>query len=350
MLKEDGGKVATPRGATFGGSLTSLARLGVESGGTLTERTNDSILALDTALHRLSCFYSLGFRDDNFQEGRRKSISVFLRRKDLRAFHPEAYLLRTEAMKRESRLLAAFVDPASSDDGSLRALLIPRGGDGTRWKVAVQLRMRPSGAADNSAELGASVVRHDTVTDHFASSIATKSGDRVVVLEKTLEVAPGDFSVVAVAQDAKSGRVGSSRLDTSWPNPAYAAAAIAPIAVLQNGPAAISRDGAYASAGSLARDVDELLNPSADISLASVVCRGAKTKGPVLVERSLEGGSRGDFAAITIPETADPCLQTVDVVRGGRLPQGDVDYRVVARVGEEIVAEEWRKLHVGTNP
>ena len=34
-----------------------------------------------------------------------------------------------------SRLLAAFVNPTSSDDGSLRALLIPRGGDGKVWKA-----------------------------------------------------------------------------------------------------------------------------------------------------------------------------------------------------------------------
>ena len=54
----------------------------------------------------------------------------------------------------KSRLLAAFVDPASSDDGSLRALLIPRGGDGKIRKAAVQLRLRPTGLPDNSAELG----------------------------------------------------------------------------------------------------------------------------------------------------------------------------------------------------
>jgi hypothetical protein len=337
-------------GARSGGGLTSLARLGVESGGALTERTNDSILALNTALNRLSCIYSLGFRDDDFHGGRRKSVNVTLRRKDLRAFHPEAYVLRTETMKRESRLLAAFVDPKAADDGSLRALLIPRGGDGTTWKVAVQLRMRPHGHSGNSAELGASIVRHDRVTDHFASSIATTSGSRAIVLEKTLEVAPGDFSVVAVARDVGSDDVGSSRLDESWPNPAHTAAAITPVAVLQAGPAAMSRDGAFASSGSLARDLDELLDPSVDVSLMSVVCRGAGTKGPVVVERWLEGGSRSEFAPLTIAETGEPCHQTVDVVPGRRFPPGEVDYRVTAKVGDEIVAQERRTLRVGTGP
>jgi hypothetical protein len=327
--------------------LTSLARLGVESGGALTERTNDSVLALNTALDRLSCIYSLGFRDDDFHSGRPKSVNVTLRRKNLRAFHAEAYVLRTEAGKRESLLLAAFVDPKAADDGSLRALLIPRGGDGAKWKVAVQLRMRPHGHSGNSAELGASIVRHDTVTDHFASSIATKAGSRAIVLEKTLAIAPGDFSVVAVARDVESDGVSSSRLDASWPNPAHTAAAITPVAVLQAGPASMSKDGAFASSGSLARDLDESLDPSVDISLISVVCRGAGTMGPVIVERWLEGGSRSQFVALTIAETDEPCHETVDVVPGRRLSPGEVDYRVTVRVGDEIVAQEHRRLRIG---
>ncbi len=244
----------------------------------------------------------------------------------------------------KARLLAAFVDPASSDDGSLRAFLIPRGGDGKTWKAGVQLRLRPSGLPDSSADLGASIVRRDKVTDHFASSIATKSGAREKVLEKTLDIAPGEFSVVAVAHDAKRDDIGSSRLDADWPNPAKSDAAISPVAVLQAGPAAMSKDGALASTGSLARDDDEPLNPSIPISLVSVVCRGAKTHAPVVVERWIEDGSRGEFEPMTIAETAEPCVQTVDVLPAGRLKPGVVDYRVVARIGDEIVAQERRTL------
>jgi hypothetical protein len=246
-----------------------------------------------------------------------------------------------------SRLLAAFVDPASADDGSLRALLIPRGGDGRSWRVGVQLRLRPTGLPDQSADLGASVVRREKVTDHFASSISTRSGPRGIVLEKTIDIAPGEFSIVSVARDAKGGDVGSTRLQADWPNAAKSAAAIAPVAVLQNGPAAISKDGEVASAGFLARDIDESLDASTSVSLMSVVCRGAKTKGPVVVERWLEGGPRDEFAPMTIAETDPPCVQTIDVVPAGRLLPGVVDYRVTARIGDEIVAQERRTLRVG---
>jgi len=247
-----------------------------------------------------------------------------------------------------ARLLAAFVDSGSFDDGSLRALLIPRGGDGRTWNVAVQLRLRPTGLPDNSAELGASIVRHDTVTDHFASSIATKSGARAIVLEKSFDFAPGEFSVVAVARDAKRGDIGSTRLDADWPSPAKTVTAIAPIAVLQTGSAAMSKDGAISSSGFLARDADEMLDPSASVTLETVVCRGAKTKAPIVVERWIEDGLPNEFAPMTIAETDDPCVQIVDVVPAGRLRPGVVDYRVTARIGDEIVTQERRTLRVAT--
>jgi hypothetical protein len=82
----------------------------------------------------------------------------------------------------------------------------------------------------------------------------------------------------------------------------------------------------------------------------SVVCRGAKTKRPVVVERWLEGGPRDEFVPMTIAETDQPCVQTVDVMPAGRLLPGVVDYRVTARIGDEIVAQERRTLRVGVNP
>ena len=82
----------------------------------------------------------------------------------------------------------------------------------------------------------------------------------------------------------------------------------------------------------------------------SVVCGGAKTKGSVVVEHWIEGGSRGEFEPLTIAETDEPCRQTVDVLQGKRLTAGEVDYRLTARVGDEIIAEQRRTLRVPTGP
>ena len=73
-----------------------------------------------------------------------------------------------------SRTVAA--SPSTSDRvPKVYAYSIPKPGcphnparrDGTTWKTAVQLRLRPSGLAGTSAELGASIVRENAVADHF---------------------------------------------------------------------------------------------------------------------------------------------------------------------------------------
>jgi len=89
-----------------------------------------------------------------------------------------------------------------------------------------------------------------------------------------------------------------------------------------------------------------MLDAAASVTLETVVCRGAKTKAPIVVERWLEDGRENEFAPMTIAETDDPCIQTVDAVPPGRLRPGVVDYRVVARIGDEIVAQERRTLRV----
>ena len=321
-------------------------RLAAATGGEafLGGASNKSIA--DTIESLTSCRLLLSFPPGDLPQDKAMGLVLELHVPKVKIQVQGGIVVPSPASIEHARLLAAFTDPASSDDGSLRALLVPRGGDGKAWKASVQLRLRPTGRPDNSAELGASIVRRDKVTDHFSSSIATKSGSRAIVLEKTLDFAPGEFSVVAVAKDAKRGDIGSTRLDADWPSPAKSQAAIAPIAVLQTGAAAMSKDGAVSSSGSLAKDIDEMLDPSASVSLAAVVCRGTKTKAPVVVERRLEDGLPNEFFAVTIEATGDPCVQTVDVVKAGRLRPGVVDYRVTARIGGEIVAQERRSLRV----
>jgi hypothetical protein len=295
-----------------------------------------------------SCRLLLSFPPGDLPRDKALSVTMELHVPKVKIHAQGRIVIPSQASIEQARLMAAFVDPASSDDGSLRVLLIPRGGDGKVWKVAVQLRLRPSGLPDNSAELGASIVRHDAVVDHFSGSIATRSASRAIVLEKRLDMAPGVFSVVAVARDAKRGDIGATRLEADWPSPAKSAAAIAPIAVLQAAAAAMSKDDIFSATGSLARDVDEPVEPSAGVTLETVVCRGAKTKAPIVVERSVEDGLPNEFVPMTIDPTGDACVQIVDVVRGGRLRPGVVDYRVTARLGDEIVAQERRALRVGS--
>jgi hypothetical protein len=328
----------------------ALVGLATETGGEAFLGGASNKVIADTIESRSSCRLLLSFPPGGLPRDKAMNVTLELHVPNVKIHTQGRIVVPGPASIEQSRLLAAFVDPASSDDGSLRALLIPRGGDGKTWKAAVQLRLRPTGLPDNSAELGASVVRRDKVTTHFASSIATASGTRSMVLEKSLDIAPGEFSVVAVARDAKRGDIGSRRIDADWPSPAKSLAAIAPIAVLQRGKAAMTTDGSVTTSGSLARDVDEMLDPTSGVTLESVVCRGARTNAPIVVERWIEGGAANEFAPMTIAATGDPCVRTIDPVGAGRLQQGAVDYHVVARIGDEIVAQERRTLRVGAIP
>ena len=49
---------------------------------------------------------------------------------------------------------------------------------------------------------------------------------------------------------------------------------------------------------------------------------------------------------MTIEVAGDPSVETVDVVQAGRLKPGVFDYRVTARIGVKIVAQERRTLRV----
>jgi hypothetical protein len=328
----------------------ALVSLATETGGEAFLGGASNKVIADTIESRSSCRLLLSFPPGGLPRDKAMNVTLELHVPNVKVHTQGRIVVPSPASIEKSRLLAAFVDPTSSDDGSLRALLIPRGGDGKTWKAAVQLRLRPTGLPDNSAELGASVVRRDKVTNHFASSIATASGARAMVLEKSLDIAPGAFAVVAVARDAKRGDIGSSRVEADWPNPVKSLAAIAPIAVLQSGKAAMTTDGSVSTSGSLARDVDEVLEAASGITLESVVCRGARTNAPIVVERWLDDGQANEFAPMTIRPSDDPCIRTIDVVRAGRLGPAAVDYHVVARLGDQIVAQEQRTLRVAATP
>src|SRR6185436_6235436 len=142
---------------------------------------------------RASCALLISFPAGDLPRDKAMNVTLTLNARNVKIRTQGRIMVPSAEAIERARLLAAFVDPGASDDGSLRALIIPRSGDGKTWKVSVQLRLRPTGLPDNSAELGASIVRRDTVTDHFAASIATKSGARSMVLERNVDLAPGEF-------------------------------------------------------------------------------------------------------------------------------------------------------------
>ena len=98
-------------------SLTSLARLAVDSGGRFTEDSNDLTLGYARARRDQACVYTIGFYADNVVLDKVRSITVRVRRPGMRAIHPSKFVLRSDSEKRVSQLKAAWLAPEMFQTG-----------------------------------------------------------------------------------------------------------------------------------------------------------------------------------------------------------------------------------------
>jgi hypothetical protein len=156
-----------------------LARLGIDSGGTLTERNNDSRLALDRAVKRLACVYSLGIRGSDLPEGRRYAFAVQPRRSGLHALHASASLLRTDAMKHESLVRAAYFSPRSFPAASVHAALQPlEPASRDTWRAQLLLGFDvPDEEEDRTVDVGATLTTGTSVVHRFSRAVAAHGGN-----------------------------------------------------------------------------------------------------------------------------------------------------------------------------
>src|SRR5262245_13951094 len=194
--------------------VASLARLGVDSGGTLTERTNDSLIAWDAVMRRMSCTYTLAFKDDGRHDGRRRSVDVKVRRKGLKAVHAAAYTLRSDDDRRASLMDAAYSAPTFFESGSVRASLrTVRPRSSSKWigrlEVTFPLAPRPAAGPRPGAEAKLEVVlsRGTTIVHDLERSFGPpgerKPGAPAVPIAVTedIDVKPGSYTLSAVLFD-----------------------------------------------------------------------------------------------------------------------------------------------------
>ena len=124
----DTGGLRTPQGFVYGdlGGPKELARLAVETGGRVTYHTNDLGLALARAQRDLGCRYTLGFHDASKVRDRARTVRVWLPRSSLRAIHPVAYVIRSDAHLLADRLRTARMVPELFDSCLLYTSPSPR--------------------------------------------------------------------------------------------------------------------------------------------------------------------------------------------------------------------------------
>lgn len=351
--------------STTGASLASLARLGVDTGGTLTERSNDSILALNTALNRLSCVYSLGFRDSDLSEARRKSLSVSVRGNGLRAAHAAAYELRTEAMRRESLVRAAYVSPQSFDTGGIRAAvqrLRPASRRDWSAQIAVNVDLEDAPAPGRNAELGIVLSRGSSVVREVARTISLEDaaehpfGNNALTFLEPITLPPGKYVLSTVVFDSATQVPRSTQVAFEIPGvPRDGPFLVGPLLGRRRGDGRVIRgvggDSQSSSQRSIGNDVPYVplvgarIDGPSDVILVTQVCDVARDDGITARRvgralRSPSGSLVGEFEPQRISldgREAVRCGGLVDVVPSSTLAQ-DGEYTFEARFVEDAAA------------
>lgn len=337
----------------------------MDSGGTLTERTNESKIALETALKRLSCIYSLAFRDADFREGRRKSFSVSLHKKGLRAAHASAYVLRTESMKRESIVRAAYFSPRSFDTGTVHAALLTLGPTSDeRWKsqIAVTVDVASASQSPRDAELGVVLSRGTSLVHHVAKIMEIGgtglgfSGRAALTFLEPITLPAGNYVLSAVLSDPGSVLPQSVQVAVELPElPHLGPFLVGPIVGRRVAPGRVVRGGAGDPPGgswdAVGDDggIEPLVNPRIDspanLVVITKVCDAEHDDGITtrLVGRSLRSSSGRlvqEFEPVRVSlEGPEPvrCGSLVDLVSADSLRYRE-DYAFEARLLEDASA------------
>ena len=309
-----------------------LARLGIDSGGTLTERNNDSRLALDRAVKRLACVYSLGIRGSDLPEGRRYAFAVQPRRSGLHALHASASLLRTDAMKHESLVRAAYFSPRSFPAASVHAALQPlEPASRDTWRAQLLLGFDvPDEEEDRTVDVGATLTTGTSVVHRFSRAVAAHGGNAATrkvskyTLSEPMTIPVGSYALTAVLSDPAAALPGAVQIDVALP--------------------AIPRDAPFLVGPVLGRRtpsfepiVGSRIDAAAELVLLTQVCSlaGDDQAAPLVGRtlRSASGALLGELEPVRVslkPHGEVRCASLVDVVPAATMRSGG-DYQFEAR-------------------
>ena len=292
---------------------------------------------------RIGCPYIISFPPADLPRDRPLTVELTSKIPGVRVTAQGRLVILGDSALLTSRIKSAFSDPGAQDDGRLHVGLVPRGLDGKLWRADVLVRLETDTVHKIGVELGATVTQGDALLGQMSTSIATEGKPSPLVLRRGVSFPAGAVKVVAVAHDPQADDVMSRSLESDWPNPKKASAVIAPIAVMQPRAAAFSADDPRSPARGVALDQDETIDPARTVALESVVCRGIDAKGELIIDRRLEGNAHGNYPVMKLA-AGDRCQSTLDVIEATGASGIVVDYRIIVRSGNEILAEQRRPL------
>ena len=338
-MAPDDGRVASAE--------NSLISLGLETGGEAFIRGVPASKISARVRQRFGCMYLLSFKPAGLPTDEMLSVAVTVARKGVKAHAQGLIVIPSASARRASRLLAAFTQGDTDEPGApFTVSTIFLSVEKDRYRALVQLRAPPTGTPNGAWELGASLVSRGAVRDDFSAHVGSSAPNAPIVLEKEVTLEPGPYEIVAVGQ-ASGDRYLSSRLEGVLPAPS-GGRWVSPIAAVQEGAAAFSRNAITRTSGSLVLSDGEPVDPRKPVALISVVWR----EGPsdqALVERKLTGTDTVSFDPIRFA-AAERCVQVRDVIPAKILGPGTFTYALELKRGEVVLQTANRQLVVAESP
>jgi hypothetical protein len=240
------------------------------------------------------------------------------------------------AERRSTRPVVAHLVPTDFADGSFDAL--------------AQISVPDPGGTASTWDVTLSIISGSMTSVVWGRIEAAGNEDRLV-LQDTLEIPPGGYTVVARAHNEETGETRTSRFIGKLEKPLQNRASLGPVAVFQPGRATVLRAGyATSSSGTVALGVDESLEPGRESVLLSSLCRDRTGGDELTVERALIGAEAVTFPTTRVEPTVDRCVLLADRVPADAMGEGHFLYRIRVTDSEGRVTEGQRELFVDGSP
>ncbi len=321
----------------------SMTTLALETGGHAFLNGIGADKIASRVLEDLSCVYLISFDPAGFHEDGPLPVAVEVKRSRVKVQTRGQLVIQSESARRTSKLMAAFVSPATQkSEVPMRMSVIPTGYVDGAFSALVQVAVAGGEVPGTTWDLGASLVSRERVREEGSGRISVNVAGAPVVFEREMKFSSGPYEIVSVAHEATTGQVASRRDEGSWPDPDAEAVVLGPIAVVQPIAGAFLRNGKASTSGTLAQSEQDPVRADRPTALVGIVCRGKHAAGKLRIERKLEGESKVDFPLMEIDMGSDRCALFRDLVPPGTMTAGFFRYEVRVPGGEAELARTER--------
>lgn len=295
-------------------------------------------------LEDVTCMYLVSVPVEGFPLDKPLPVRIEVRRPKVRARTRTSVVVASESTRQTRELLGAFATSSLDPGSPVRGRLIPVGFDDGKYVALVQVSVPGTEVGGATWDLGASAVARGTVRSDTSARVTPTAPGTRVILEAEMTFPPGPYDLVTVARETITGQVFRNRLSDEWPIArGDDVAVVVGVSIVQPDRGAFVREGEVRTTGAVALGEGDPIDTSRPTALVGLVCRAKGLRGPLVVERELQGDNAVPFPPVEIADD-ERCSQLRDLVPAGSLTSGAIEYRVrVLRNGRKV-AEESTKL------